>query len=125
MCQSCQLVLVSLLLKTMIASLGHADQLSKDIYSDFKKPPNPRVHFVAFVAYYGPFVIPAIHVAIKGASKGNANVTFTYSTLSNPGDPSCDQFNGLVTNYLANYYYKLKEQPDVYLIVLATGPYVA
>ena len=81
----------------------------------------PRVHFVAFVAYYVPFVAPAIYVAVNKARKQTSDINYTYSTLSNPDDPSCDQFTETLASYLAELFYGFAKEPDVYIIVLATG----
>ena len=81
----------------------------------------PRVHFVAFIAYYVPFVAPAIYIAVNNARKQTSHINYTYSAFTNPDDPSCDQFTDTVARYLAEFYHGFAKEPDVYIIVLATG----
>ena len=81
----------------------------------------PRVHFVAFVAYYVPFVLPAIHVAVNNARKQTSDINYTYSAFSNPDDPSCDLFTDTVARYLAEFFHGFARDTDEYMIVLATG----
>ena len=81
----------------------------------------PRVHFVAFISYYVPFVAPAINIAVNNARKQTSNINYTYSVFNNPEDPSCDSFTDSVARYLAEFVHGFAKEPDVYIIVLATG----
>ena len=81
----------------------------------------PRVHFVAFIAYYVPFVAPAIYLAVNHARKQTSDINYTYSALANPDDPSCDRLIETMSSYLADFFYGFAKNPYVYIIVLATG----